>query len=74
MRSCKTSSTGSFFDSKDKVRVDTGIKKHISADEVWSFPELKWIFVFDIDEQLEGRVPPFTEEAGVGCQDTVLQR
>lgn len=41
-------------DSKDNVCVDTWIKKRISADEVWSSPELKWIFVFDIDEWLEG--------------------
>lgn len=55
MRSCETRATGNVFDSKDKVCRDTGIKTHISADEVWSFPELKWIFVLDIDERLEGR-------------------
>lgn len=47
----KNPGSGSFFDSKDKGCVDTRIKKHIRADEVWMFPELTWIFFFfDIDK------------------------
>lgn len=70
----KNPGSGSFFDSKDKGCVDTRIKKHIRADEVWMFPELTWIFFFSLMLINAGKMvvlQPFTTEAGVGCQNAI---